>query len=76
MLTNSRIVVGVSDEALLVNKTLGELIEPLKVRMGNVAEFIDDIKPGRWEKNLVECGGRCIGRQIEGRACCSYLVVI
>jgi hypothetical protein len=47
-LTNSRIVVGVSDETLLVNKTLGELIEPLEVRMRNVAEFIEDIKPGRW----------------------------
>ena len=48
LLTNSRIVVGVSDENLLVNKTLGELIEPLEVRMRNVAEFIEDIKPGRW----------------------------
>ena len=52
LLTNSRIVVGVSDETLLVNKTLGELIEPLEVRMRNVAEFIDDIKPGRWGKMI------------------------
>ena len=35
---------------MLVNKTLGELIEPLDVRMRNVEEFIDDIKPGRWGK--------------------------
>ncbi|XP_028393410.1 bifunctional coenzyme A synthase-like [Dendronephthya gigantea] len=46
LLTNSRIVVGVSNDALLVNKTLGELIAPLDVRMKNVAEFIEDIKPG------------------------------
>ena len=59
-----------------MNKTLGELIEPLEVRMGNVAEFIDDIKPGRWVKIIVKCGGRCIGRQMEGRACCLYQVVI
>ena len=47
LLTNSRIVVGVSDEKLLVKKTLGELIQPLDVRMRNVSEFIEDIKPGR-----------------------------
>lgn len=39
---------GVSDEALLVNKTLSELIEPLEVRMRNIAEFIEDIKPGQY----------------------------
>lgn len=46
LLSNSRIVVGVSDEPLLVNKTLGDLIEPLEVRMKNVEEFVNDIKPG------------------------------
>ena len=50
LLANSKIIVGVSDKPLLVNKTLGELIEPLDVRMRNVEEFIDDIKPGRWGK--------------------------
>lgn len=48
ILANSRIIVGVSDEPLLVNKTLGDLIEPLEVRMKNVKEFVDDIKPGKF----------------------------
>ena len=67
LLTNSRIVVGVSDENLLVNKTLGELIEPLEVRMRNVAEFIEDIKPGRWGGGggRVQCGAGQFPYQIQ-----------
>ncbi|XP_046860368.1 bifunctional coenzyme A synthase-like [Xenia sp. Carnegie-2017] len=46
LLAKSKIVVGVSNDFLLVNKTLLELIEPLDLRMKNVTEFIEDIKPG------------------------------
>lgn len=47
-LCSKRIIVGVSDEALLVNKlnkVLVELIEPVDQRIANVKRFLMDIKP-------------------------------
>ena len=46
LLSTKKITCGVSDGPLLKNKTLEEFIEPVDVRIKNVKEFIEDIKPG------------------------------
>lgn len=44
-LCSNRIIVGVSDGPLLVNKVLTELIEPVQHRVSNVRAFLTDVKP-------------------------------
>ena len=44
-LCNNRIIVGVSDGLLLVDKILAELIEPVEHRIVNVRTFLTDVKP-------------------------------
>lgn len=44
-LCRNRIIVGVSDGPLLVNKVLPELIEPVEHRVANVRTFLTDVKP-------------------------------
>ena len=44
-LCSDRIIVGVSDGPLLVDKVLAELIEPVEHRIANVRTFLTDIKP-------------------------------
>ena len=44
-LCSSRIIVGVTDGPLLVNKVLAELIEPVEHRIANVRMFLTDVKP-------------------------------
>ena len=44
-LCSNRIIVGVSDGPLLVDKVLTELIEPAQQRVSNVRAFLTDVKP-------------------------------
>lgn len=44
-LCSNRIIVGVSDGPLLINKVLSELIEPVEHRISNVRTFLTDVKP-------------------------------
>lgn len=44
-LCSDRIIVGVSDGPLVVNKVLVELIEPVEHRISNVRTFLTDVKP-------------------------------
>ncbi|GAA5910056.1 hypothetical protein JCM8208_000941 [Rhodotorula glutinis] len=48
-LCTSRLVVGVSDDHLLVNKKYKHLLEPIDVRMRNVRRFVELVRPA------VEC---------------------
>uniref|UniRef100_A0A8C8R5P0 Bifunctional coenzyme A synthase n=1 Tax=Pelusios castaneus TaxID=367368 RepID=A0A8C8R5P0_9SAUR len=45
LLTEKRLLVGVSDKDLLENKVLKELIQPYEQRMGKLCEFLVDVKP-------------------------------
>ena len=44
-LCSNRIIVGMSDGPLLVDKVLAELIEPVQHRISNVKAFLTDVKP-------------------------------
>ena len=44
-LCSNRIIVGVSDGPLLINKVLAEIIEPVEQRICNVKTYLTDIKP-------------------------------
>lgn len=43
MLTKRRLTIGVTDDSMLRNKVLSELVQPLAFRMHKVREFLDDI---------------------------------
>ncbi|XP_076826453.1 bifunctional coenzyme A synthase [Brachyhypopomus gauderio] len=45
LLANRRFVIGVSDQELLKNKVLRELIEPYTRRVQRLREFLSDVKP-------------------------------
>jgi len=42
---DKKVIVGVTDEPLLVNKALAELIQPLSDRIKTVCDFLTDVKP-------------------------------
>nr|XP_005994082.1 PREDICTED: bifunctional coenzyme A synthase isoform X2 [Latimeria chalumnae] len=45
LMTENRLLIGVSDKDLLKNKTLTELIQPYQQRVEKLREFLVDIKP-------------------------------
>nr|XP_033775250.1 bifunctional coenzyme A synthase [Geotrypetes seraphini]XP_033775251.1 bifunctional coenzyme A synthase [Geotrypetes seraphini] len=45
LLTESRLLIGVSDKDLLENKVLKELIQPYQQRVDKLSQFLVDIKP-------------------------------
>ncbi|XP_029429876.1 bifunctional coenzyme A synthase isoform X2 [Rhinatrema bivittatum] len=45
LLTESRLLIGLSDGDLLESKTLKELIQPYKQRMDKLCQFLVDVKP-------------------------------